>query len=292
MPDAIRNTGFFAGKTVFISGASRGIGKEIALKLAKDGANIVVAAKTAKAHPKLPGTIYTAADEIEKVGGKALPCVVDVRDEASVKAAVEAAVKRFGGIDILINNASAISLSNTEDSDMKRYDLMHSINTRGTYLLTKTCLPYLKKGKNPHVLNISPPLIMDAKWFGPHVGYTMAKYGMSMCVLGHHEEFRPFGIAVNALWPLTTIWTSAMEMLSHGGSSAGNRKATIMSDAAYGILSKDSKSFTGKFLIDEDFLKTQGVTDFEQYACERGAPLMPDLFISTDDYPARFEAKL
>ncbi|CAO4379540.1 unnamed protein product [Caenorhabditis nigoni] len=292
MPDAIPNTGFFAGKTVFITGASRGIGKEIALKLAKDGANIVVAAKTATAHPKLPGTIYTAAEEIEKAGGHALPCVVDVRDEAAVKAAVDAAVKRFGGIDILINNASAISLTNTEDTDMKRYDLMHSINTRGTYLLTKTCLPYLKKGKNPHILNISPPLDMEAKWFGPHVGYTMAKFGMSMCVLGHHEEFRPYGIAVNALWPLTAIWTSAMEFLSHGGDSAGNRKASIMSDSAYVILSQDSKKFTGNFLIDEEILKKHGVNDFKQYECVPGSSLIPDFFVPAKSYEARFGSKL
>ncbi|CAI2354683.1 unnamed protein product [Caenorhabditis sp. 36 PRJEB53466] len=292
MTDAIRNTGFFAGKTVFISGASRGIGKEIALKLAKDGANIVIAAKTATAHPKLPGTIYTAAAEIEKAGGKALPCVVDVRDEAAVQAAVDAAVQKFGGIDILINNASAISLTNTEETDMKRYDLMHSINTRGTYLLTKLCLPHLKKGKNPHVLNISPPLLMEPRWFGQHVGYTMAKFGMSMCVLGHHEEFRPYGIAVNALWPLTSIWTSAMEMLSQGGGEAGNRKATIMADSAYAILSKDSKKFTGNFLIDEEFLRGVGVTDFKQYECVPGAPLLPDFFIPNGSYERSVGSKL
>lgn len=276
------------GKTVLITGASRGIGKEIALKLAKDGANIVVAAKTATAHPKLPGTIYTAAEEIEKVGGKALPYIVDVRDEASVKASVEEAVKKFGGIDILVNNASAISLTDTENTEMKRYDLMHSINTRGTFLMTKTCLPYLKQGKNPHVLNISPPLLMETRWFSNHVAYTMAKYGMSMCVLGHHEEFRPHGIAVNALWPLTAIWTAAMEMLSEKGGEAGSRKPAIMADAAYAVLSKNSKDYSGQFLIDEDVLKAEGVTDFEKYACVPGAPLMPDFFIPSGTYDSKF----
>uniref|UniRef100_A0A1I7TG42 Hydroxysteroid dehydrogenase-like protein 2 n=1 Tax=Caenorhabditis tropicalis TaxID=1561998 RepID=A0A1I7TG42_9PELO len=282
------NTGKFVGKTVLITGASRGIGKEIALKLAKDGANIVVAAKTATAHPKLPGTIYSAAEEIEKAGGKALPCIVDVRDEVSVKASVEEAVKKFGGIDILINNASAISLTDTESTEMKRYDLMHSINTRGTYLMTKTCLPYLKSGKNPHVLNISPPLLMEPRWFANHVAYTMAKYGMSMCVLGQHEEFRPHGIAVNALWPLTAIWTAAMEMLSDKGGEAGSRKPAIMADAAYAVLSKNSRDFTGNFLIDEDVLKAEGVTDFERYACVPDAPLMPDFFIPSGTYDHKF----
>uniref|UniRef100_A0A8R1HR79 Hydroxysteroid dehydrogenase-like protein 2 n=2 Tax=Caenorhabditis japonica TaxID=281687 RepID=A0A8R1HR79_CAEJA len=282
------NTGKFVGKTVLITGASRGIGKEIGLKLAQDGANIVIAAKTATANAKLPGTIYTAAEEIEKAGGKALPCIVDVRDESSVKSAVEDAVKKFGGIDILINNASAISLTGTEDTTMKRYDLMHSINTRGTYLMTKSCLPYLKQGKNPHVLNISPPLLMETRWFSNHVAYTMAKFGMSMCVLGHHEEFRPHGIAVNALWPVTTIWTAAMEMLSDKGGEAGCRKPAIMADAAYAVLSKNSKDFTGQFLIDEDVLRAEGVTDFDRYACVPGATLMPDFFIPAGTYDAKF----
>ncbi|CAI5441905.1 unnamed protein product [Caenorhabditis angaria] len=278
MSDAIPNTGKFRGKTVFITGASRGIGKEIGLKLAKDGANIVIAAKTVTAHPKLPGTIYTAAEEIEKAGGKALACVVDVRDEKSIKDAVEAAVKKFGGIDILINNASAISLTNTEETEMKRYDLMHSINTRGTYLVTKTCLPYLKKSTHAHVLNISPPLLMEPRWFSNHVAYTMAKYGMSMCVLGQHEEFKQYGIAVNALWPMTSVWTSAMEMLSSNEGKAGSREPAIMADAAYAILSK-GKEFTGNFTIDEYLLKDEGVTDFERYACSPGTELIPDFFI-------------
>ncbi|EYC09532.1 hypothetical protein Y032_0060g3169 [Ancylostoma ceylanicum] len=281
--------GKFFGRTVVITGASRGIGKEIALKLAKDGANIVVAAKTATAHPKLPGTIYTAAEEIEKAGGKALPCVVDVRDEESVKAAVESAVKKFGGIDILINNASAISLTNTEDTPMKRYDLMHSINTRGTFLMSKTCLPYLKQGKNAHILNISPPLLMEPRWFSNHVAYTMAKYGMSMCVLGMHEEFRPYGIAVNALWPLTAIWTSAMEMLSDGSGESGSRKADIMADAAYAMLSKNSREYTGNFAIDEEVLRAEGVRDFKKYAVNPDAPLTADFFIpNIENYPETF----
>ncbi|CAI5441906.1 unnamed protein product [Caenorhabditis angaria] len=280
------NTGKFAGKTVFITGASRGIGKEIGLKLAKDGANIVVAAKTTTPHPKLPGTIYTAAEEMEKAGGKSLACVVDVRDEGSIKDAVDQTVKKFGGIDILINNASAISLTGTEATEMKRYDLMHSINTRGTFLMTKSCLPYLKQGKNSHVLNISPPLLMEPRWFSNHVAYTMAKYGMSMCVLGQHEEFRQFGVGVNALWPLTSIWTSAMEMLSDKGGESASRKPAIMADAAYAILSKNSKDFTGNFCIDEDVLKGEGVTDFDQYACAPGNELMPDFFIPDGKYDA------
>ncbi|CAI4228292.1 unnamed protein product [Auanema sp. JU1783] len=282
------NTGKFFGKTVLITGASRGIGKEIALKLAQDGANIVVAAKTATAHPKLPGTIYSAAEEIEKAGGKALPCIVDVRDEASVSAAVEAAVKKFGGIDILVNNASAISLTNTEETPMKRYDLMHSINTRGTYLMTKTCLPYLKQGKNPHVLNISPPLLMETQWFQNHVAYTMAKYGMSMCVLGMHEEFRPHGIAVNALWPLTAIWTAAMDMLSAGEGAKGSRKPAIMADAAYAVLSRNSRDFTGNFAIDEDILREEGLNDFGKYAVDPDSPLTPDFFIPGGKYDSVF----
>ncbi|CAD6194469.1 unnamed protein product [Caenorhabditis auriculariae] len=282
------NTSKFVGRTVVITGASRGIGREIALKLAKDGANIVIAAKTTTAHPKLPGTIYTVAEEIEKLGGKALPCVVDVRHEDSVKSCVESTVKEFGGIDILVNNASAISLTNTEDTDLKRYDLMHSINTRGTYLMTKTCLPYLKQGSNPHVLNISPPLLMDAQWFSNHVAYTMAKYGMSMCVLGQHEEFRQFGVAVNALWPLTAIWTAAMKMLSHKGGEAGCRKPEIMADAAYAVLSKNSRDYTGNFAIDEDVLRAEGVTNFDKYACVPGAPLTPDFFIPAEHYESMF----
>lgn len=277
------NTGKLAGRTLFITGASRGIGKAIALKAAKDGANIVIAAKTAEPHPKLPGTIYTAAKEIEAAGGHCLPCIVDVRDEDQIQAAVTAAVKKFGGIDILINNASAISLTNTLDTPMKKYDLMHHVNTRGTYLVSKLCLPYLKIGQNPHILNLSPPLNLNPVWFQNHVAYTMAKYGMSMCVLGMAEEFRSDGIAVNALWPKTGITTAAMDMLGKllGGEDTVNqlRFPEIMADAAYVILTRDSKSFTRNFCVDEDILKEVGVTDFDKYAVKPGTPLMPDFFL-------------
>lgn len=277
------NTGKLAGRTLFITGASRGIGKAIALKAAKDGANIVIAAKTAEPHPKLPGTIFTAAQEIENAGGKALPCIVDVRDEKQVQEAVENAVKKFGGIDILINNASAISLTGTLDTDMKKYDLMHNINTRGTFLVSKVCLPYLKKGKNPHIVNISPPLSMNPFWFKSHVAYTMAKYGMSMCVLGMAEEFKEDGIAVNALWPRTAILTAAIEMLTGKGSASHSRKPDIMADATYAVLLKDSKTFTGQFLIDDEVLKAEGLTkeQIDQYACDPSnvENLMPDFFL-------------
>ncbi|CAN7937704.1 unnamed protein product, partial [Ixodes hexagonus] len=272
-----------AGRTLFITGASRGIGKEIALKAAKDGANVVIAAKTAEPHPKLPGTIYTAAQEVEAAGGKCLPCVVDVRDEEQIKRAVGDAVSKFGGIDILVNNASAISLTGTLDTDMKRYDLMHSINIRGTFLASKICIPYLKKSSNPHILMLSPPLIMKPVWFQNHVAYTMSKYGMSMCVLGMAEELKADGIAVNAVWPKTTINTAAVEMLmgtEHGRNTS--RKPTIMADAAYAILTKPSRSFTGNFCIDERLLKEEGVTDFEQYSNVPGARLEPDFFIPDD----------
>ncbi|CAG9773684.1 unnamed protein product [Ceutorhynchus assimilis] len=279
------NTGKLAGQTLFITGASRGIGKAIALKAAKDGANVVIAAKTATAHPKLPGTIYTAAEEVEKAGGKSLPCVVDIRDETQVKKAVEEAVKKFGGIDIVVNNASAISLTGTAETDMKRYDLMHHINTRGTFLVSKECLPYLKKSKNPHILMMSPPLNMQPHWFKNHVAYTMAKYGMSMCVLGMHEEFRPLGIAVNALWPRTGIKTAAMDMLSGGDSSRQCRKPEICADAAYAILTKDSKTTTGNFFIDDEVLKAAGITDMVQYACDpsNADNLMPDFFVDSNE---------
>ncbi|CAC5414625.1 Hydroxysteroid dehydrogenase-like protein 2 [Mytilus coruscus] len=279
------NTGKLAGKTIFITGASRGIGKAIALKAARDGANIVIAAKTAQAHPKLPGTIYTAAKEVEDLGGKCLPCIVDVRSEEEVRKAVEDAVQKFGGIDILVNNASAISLTGTLETSMKKYDLMNQINGRGTYLCSHVCVPYLKKSSNPHILNISPPLNMNPKWFKDHVAYTMAKYGMSMCVLGMSEELKGDGIAVNALWPRTAILTAAMEML--GGSDAiakQCRKPEIMSDAAYVMFIKDSKSYTGNFAIDDEVLKAAGVTDMEQYACVPGNRLLPDFFLDEDPY--------
>lgn len=279
------NTGKLAGRTVFITGASRGIGKAIALKVAKDGANVVIAAKTAEPHPKLPGTIYTAAQEVEAAGGKCLPCVVDVRDENQVKSAVEQAVKKFGGIDIVVNNASAISLTGTLNTEMKRYDLMHHINTRGTFLVSKICLPYLQKGNNPHILNLSPPLNMNPQWFGNHVAYTMAKYGMSMCVLGMSEEFKDNGIAVNALWPRTAIHTAAIEMLSGKEAARVSRKPEIMADAAYAILCRDSRTFTGKFIVDDEILKEEGITDMDQYAVDPSNKenLMLDFFLDVPE---------
>jgi len=280
------NTGKLAGKTLYISGASRGIGLEMAKKAARDGANIVVAAKTADPHPKLPGTIFTAAKEIEGLGGKALPLVVDVRSEEAIQESVEQTVKHFGGIDIVINNASAISLTGTQETPMKTYDLMHQINTRGTYLVSKCCLPYLKesasKGRNPHILNNSPPLSLKPIWFKNHVAYTMAKYGMSMCVLGMAEEFRETGIAVNAIWPKTAIMTAAMEMLGGGGGiSSQCRTPQIMADAAYVILTSDSRNFTGNFCVDEAVLKEVGVKDFSAYLAPGAteSSLMPDFFL-------------
>ncbi|EDX14676.1 hydroxysteroid dehydrogenase-like protein 2 [Drosophila simulans] len=286
------NTGKLAGRTLFITGASRGIGKEIALKAARDGANIVVAAKTAEPHPKLPGTIYSAAEEIEKAGGKAYPCVVDVRDEQQVRSAVEAAVAKFGGIDIVVNNASAISLTNTPDTDMKRYDLMHNINTRGTFLVSKVCLPYLKKSNHAHILNISPPLSMKAKWFGPHVAYTMAKYGMSMCVLGMAAEFKDQGISVNALWPRTAIHTAAIEMLTGPDSAQWSRKPEIMADAAYAILTREPRQSTGQFFVDDEVLESAGITDLTDYACirENADKLMVDFFVEEKGAPVETEA--
>ncbi|CAD1479396.1 unnamed protein product, partial [Heterotrigona itama] len=267
-----------AGRTIFVTGASRGIGKSIALKAARDGANIVVAAKTAEPHSKLPGTVYTAAEEIEQAGGKALPCVVDVRDEARVVSAVENAVQKFGGIDVVVNNASAISLTGTESTDMKKYDLMNDVNARGTFL---TCLPYLKKSKNPHIVNISPPLSMKPIWFKNHVAYTIAKYGMSMCALGMAEEFKDSGIAVNTVWPRTAIYTAAVAMLSGAESSNYSRKPEIMADAVYALICKDGKSVTGQFLIDEEILRNEGITDFADYACdpENKDNLMLDFFV-------------
>jgi citronellol/citronellal dehydrogenase len=265
-------------KTLFITGASRGIGKAIALRAARDGANVVIAAKTAEPHPSLPGTIYTAAAEIEAAGGRALPCIVDVRDEESVQAAIDSAVEAFGGIDILVNNASAIMLTGTLQTPMKRYDLMHHVNTRGTFLCTKLCIPHLLRSASPHVLNLSPPLNMDPRWFGGHVAYTMAKYGMSMCVLGHAEEFKG-KIAVNALWPRTAIATAAVKNLLGGDQAmAMSRKPEIMADAAWHILTRDV-SCTGNFFIDDAVLTGAGVTDLDQYAVTPGSPLMPDFFL-------------
>ena len=273
-------------KTLFVSGASRGIGLAIAKRAAKDGANIILAAKTAEPHPKLPGTIYTAADEIIEVGGQALPVICDIRDEENVRDAVNKGLDHFGGIDICVNNASAIQLTGTLQTDMKRYDLMNQINARGTFLVSKVCLPHLLKSDNPHILNLSPPLDMDPKWFGPHVAYTMAKFGMSLCVLGMSEEFKEDGVAVNALWPRTAVATAAIKN-ALGGDSIMNisRSPEIMADAAYVILTKDSKEFTGNFCIDDNLLADNGVTDFSQYAEVPFSELAPDFFVPDDIEP-------
>ncbi len=268
------------GKTLFITGSSRGIGKAIALAAAGEGANVVVVAKTAEPHPRLPGTVYTAAEEIETAGGRALPCIVDIRFEDQVEAAVAKAAETFGGIDVLVNNASAISLTGTLETSMKRYDLMHSINVRGTYLCSRLAIPHLERAPNPHILNISPPLNMEAKWFKNHVAYTMAKYGMSLCVLGMAEELKPKGIAVNALWPRTTIATAAVRNLLGGDEAIGRcRQPAIMADAAVAVLKRPSREATGGFLIDDEVLGEEGVTDFDRYAVRPGAELLPDFFL-------------
>ena len=272
------------GKTLFVSGASRGIGLAIAKRAAQDGANIILAAKTAEEHPKLPGTIYTAADEVIESGGQALPIVCDIRDEEQVRQAVNSGVEEFGGIDICINNASAIQLTNTLQTDMKRYDLMQQINSRGTFLVSKACLPHLLKSDNPHILNLSPPLDMNPKWFGPHVAYTMAKYGMSLCVLGMAEEFKEQGVAVNALWPRTAIATAAIKNALGGDAIMSiSRFPEIMGDAAYTILTKPSKEFTGNFCIDDTVLADNGVTDFSVYAEVPFDQLAPDFFVPEDN---------
>ncbi len=270
--------GTLAGKTLFITGASRGIGLAIALRAARDGANIVIAAKSAVPNPKLPGTIHTAAAEIEAAGGKALALQVDIRDEDQVTTAAAQAAEHFGGIDIVINNASAIWLAGTADTPMKRYDLMHQVNSRGTFLVTRTCLPYLKRADNPHVLMMSPPLNLDPKWFAPHTAYTIAKYGMSLCVLGMSAEFAEQGIAVNALWPRTVIATAAIGMID-GVKAEHCRKPDIVADAAHAILTRPSREYTGHFAIDDEVLRETGVSDFDRYAVEPGAPLLPDLFL-------------
>ena len=266
------------GKTLFISGGSRGIGLAIALRAAKDGANVVIAAKTTEPHPKLPGTIYSAAEEIERAGGKALPVQTDIREEDQVLRAVEQAVERFGGIDILVNNASAISLTGTMETPMKRFDLMLGINTRGTYLCSRACLPHLKRAENPQILTLSPPLNLNPRWFKPHVAYTIAKYGMSMCVLGMAEEFRADRIAVNALWPRTTIATAALQIIPGAAPEAG-RTPEIMADAAHWVLTRPRGSLTGRFLIDEEVLREGGVSDFSRYAFKPGEKLRIDLFL-------------
>lgn len=267
-------------RTLFISGGSRGIGLAIAKRAAQDGANIIIAAKTAEPHPKLQGTIYTAAEEIEAAGGKALPVVCDIRSEEQVTEAVEKGADHFGGIDICVNNASAIALTPTLQTTMKRFDLMHQVNTRGTFLVSRTCIPYLMKSGNPHILNLSAPLNMEEKWFAPHVAYTMAKFGMSMCVLGMAGEFREQGIAVNALWPRTTIATSAIQNLLGGDElTRRSRKPEIMGDAAHVILTKPSREFTGNFCIDDEVLESAGVSDLSVYAVDPSAELAPDFFV-------------
>jgi len=276
----------FQGKTLFITGASRGIGLAIALAAARNGANVAIAAKTEAPHPKLPGTIHTAAGEIEKAGGRALPLVVDVRDEASVKGAIERTVAAFGGLDIVVNNASAIQLTGTLETDMRRFDLMHQVNARGTFMVSKYAIPHLEKSTNPHILMLSPPLDLKEKWFAGHTAYSMAKYGMSLVVLGLAGELRPKGIAVNALWPRTTIATSAIKNLL-GGDTIMRRSRTpdILADAACRIFAKPAKSFTGHFLIDDTFLAAEGVTDFDRYRVDPREPLAPDFFVPDDEKP-------
>ncbi|MGP9814061.1 SDR family oxidoreductase [Rhodopseudomonas sp. NSM] len=275
-----------AGKTLFITGASRGIGLAIALRAARDGANIAIAAKTAEPHPKLQGTIYTAADEIRAAGGQALPLICDIRDEAQVIDAIDRTVAEFGGIDICVNNASAISLTNSQATDMKRYDLMMGINSRGTFMVSKYCIPHLKKAQNPHILMLSPPLDMKAKWFAASTAYTMAKFGMSMVVLGLSGELKGAGIAVNALWPRTTIATAAVGNLLGGDAMMrASRTPEIMGDAAHAILTKPSRDFTGQFCIDDKVLFESGVTDFERYRVDPSVQLMSDFFVPDDDVP-------
>jgi citronellol/citronellal dehydrogenase len=267
------------GKTIFITGATRGIGREIALRCARDGASIVVTGKSAEPHPKLPGTIHSVAREIEAAGGKALAIQLDVRDAGAVAAAVDAAAKAFGGIDCLVNNASAIALTGTLDTPVRRLDLMLAVNLRGTFVCSQACLPHLGKAANPHILTLSPPLNMNARWFKGHVAYTMAKYGMSLCTLGMAEEFRAQGIAVNSLWPRTTIATAAIEVNFPEAILKASRKPSIMADAAYAVLNRDSRRATGNFYIDETVLREEGVTDFDHYAVSPGTPLYTDLFL-------------
>src|SRR5215469_690108 len=274
------------GKTLFISGASRGIGLAIALRAARDGANVAIAAKTTEPHPRLKGTIFTAADEVRAAGGKALPVVCDIREEAQVMDAIEKTVAEFGGIDICVNNASAISLTNSQGTDMKRFDLMMGINTRGTFMVSKYCIPHLKKAENPHILMLSPPLDMKAKWFEHSTAYSIAKYGMSMCVLGLSAELKGAGIAVNALWPRTTIATAAVGNLLGGDAMMrASRTPEIMADAAHAILTKPSREFTGHFCIDDKLLYAEGVRDFERYRVDPSVTLMSDFFGPDDDVP-------
>jgi citronellol/citronellal dehydrogenase len=268
------------GKTLFITGASRGIGLAVALRAARDGANIAIAAKTQAPHPKLAGTIHTAAAEIEAAGGRALPLAVDVRDEEAVKDAIERTAAHFGGIDVVVNNASAIAITSVAATDMRRFDLMHQINTRGTFMVSKFAIPHLAKAQNPHILMMSPPLDMAEKWFSPHTAYTMAKFGMSMVVLGLAGELRSLGIGVNALWPRTTIATAAIKNLLGGDEiMRRSRRPEILAEAACRIFAKPAKTYSGQFLIDDTFLAGEGVTDFEAYRVDPAAPLAPDFFV-------------
>jgi citronellol/citronellal dehydrogenase len=267
------------GKTIFITGSSRGIGREIALRCARDGAQLVITGKTVATHAKLPGTILTVADEVVQAGGRALAIQLDVRDEQAIQAAVVQTVERFGGIDVLVNNASAISLSGTLGTPAKRLDLMWDVNMRATFLVSQACIPYLKQADNPHILTLAPPLNLDAKWFAPHLAYTISKYGMSLCTLGMAREFAADGIAVNCLWPHTTIATAAIEFNFPEAVLRASRKPAIMADAAYAILTRDSRAGSGQFLIDEDVLRAAGVSNFEQYAVSPGTPLFSDLFL-------------
>jgi citronellol/citronellal dehydrogenase len=267
------------GKTLFITGATRGIGKAIGLAAARDGANVVVAGKSSLPNPKLPGTIHSAAAEMEAAGGKALALELDVRDDAAIPVAMQKAAERFGGIDVLVNNASAIFLAGTGATPARRFDLMHQVNVRGTFLCTQAALPYLEKATNPHVLVLSPPLDMSPRWFAPHVAYTMAKYGMSMCVLGMAEELRPQGIAVNALWPRTVIDTAALNLLGGEALARHARRPEIVADAARAILLRDARKVTGNFFLDDEVLREEGVTDLSGYSVVPGAELVPDLFV-------------
>jgi citronellol/citronellal dehydrogenase len=275
------------GKTLFITGASRGIGLAIAKRAAKDGANIAIAAKTSDPNPKLEGTIHSAAKEIEDAGGRALAIACDIRNEEEVQRAVEQTVAAFGGIDICVNNASAISLTPIEKTEIKRFDLMYGVNTRGTFLVSKTCLPHLKRAPNPHILTLSPPLDMQSKWFSGHVAYSIAKYGMSLCVLGLADELKKDGVAVNALWPRTTIATAAVKNILGGEKLMRmSRSPDIVADAAHLIFLQPAKTFTGHFLIDDTFLHTiGGVTDFEKYRLDQSVPLAPDFFVPADSKP-------
>jgi citronellol/citronellal dehydrogenase len=268
------------GKTLFITGASRGIGLAVATRAARDGANVAIVAKTSDPDPRLPGTVHTACAEVERAGGRAVACVTDIRFEDQVASAVRRTVDTFGGIDVLVNNASAISLTRTPDTPMKRYDLMQQVNARGTFLCTQACYPHLRRAANPHILTFAPPLNVQSRWFGPHLAYSLAKFGMSLCVLGHADEFRGDGIAVNALWPRSIIATAAVENLFGGAEATKHaRRPEIMADAAHAILCRPSRAFTGHFFIDDDVLRDVGVTDLDTYACVSGAPIWPDLFL-------------